>query len=214
MSRFNSVVLDVDSTLSGVEGIDWLASLRGKEVEAWSATLTAEAMAGKLSLDTVYRKRLDVVRPDREEVSELGKVYVSRIAPSASETLRELSKRRIDVAMVSGGLREAILPLAGLLGIKDDRLCAVSIFFDEEGKYKGFDESSPLASQRGKPKAVQEMKLAHPILAVGDGMTDLEMKPAVDGFAAYTGFVRREQVVEGADFVIDTFRALKDLVLG
>ena len=37
MTRFRSVILDVDSTLSGVEGIDWLAALRGREVEAWSA---------------------------------------------------------------------------------------------------------------------------------------------------------------------------------
>ena len=38
--RFNSVIFDVDSTLSGIEGIDWLANLRGNEVAEWSATLT------------------------------------------------------------------------------------------------------------------------------------------------------------------------------
>ena len=58
MTRFNSVVLDVDSTLSGVEGIDWLAALRGPEVEAWSAALTARAMEGLIPIEAVYGERM------------------------------------------------------------------------------------------------------------------------------------------------------------
>jgi len=54
VTRFKSVVLDVDSTLSGVEGIDWLASLRGAEIEAWSAALTARAMEGAIPIEAVY----------------------------------------------------------------------------------------------------------------------------------------------------------------
>jgi phosphoserine phosphatase len=214
VSRYKSVVLDVDSTLSGVEGIDWLASLRGKEVADWSSALTAKAMAGEISLDSVYGKRLEAVKPNEDEVEELGKVYISNIAPSARETLSTFRARGIDVAIVSGGLREAILPLAKLLEVGEDRLHAVSVYFDDGGKFRGFDQSSPLARQGGKSTAVREMNLGRPILAVGDGMTDLEMKPDVDAFAAYTGFIKREHVLKGADFVIDNFAALNELVFG
>jgi phosphoserine phosphatase len=40
------------------------------------------------------------------------------------------------------------------------------------------------------------------MLLVGDGATDLEARPALDAFAAFTGVVCRETVVAGADFVL------------
>jgi hypothetical protein len=40
------------------------------------------------------------------------------------------------------------------------------------------------------------------------------MRPAVDAFAAFTGFVRREPVVAGADHVLADFAQLTELVLG
>jgi hypothetical protein len=37
---------------------------------------------------------------------------------------------------------------------------------------------------------------------------------ACDALAAYTGFVRRDAVVAGADHVVDSFEALVALVMG
>ena len=39
------------------------------------------------------------------------------------------------------------------------------------------------------------------------------MRPAVDAFAAFTGFVARDAVVRGADVVITSFDQLVELVL-
>jgi len=211
--RFNSVVLDVDSTLSGIEGIDWLASLRGAELKAWSAALTERAMEGKLPIEAVYSERMRAIKPDLAEIEQLGRVYVERMAPRARETLTELRARGIELVMVSGGLREAILPLARELGVGEQRVHAVSVFFDEEGNYAGFDERSPLTRQDGKRSTVRDMGLRGPILAVGDGMTDCEIRQVVEGFAAFTGFMRREPVVQRADFVIENFDQLRKLIL-
>ena len=213
MSRFNSVVLDVDSTLSGIEGIDWLASLRGAEVKAWSAALTERAMEGKLPIETVYSERMRAIKPALAEIEQLGRVYVERMAPRARETLTELRTRGVELVMVSGGLREAILPLARELGVEEQRVHAVSVFFDEEGNYAGFDERSLLTQQDGKRITVRDMGLRGPILAVGDGMTDCEIRQVVEGFAAFTGFMRREPVVQRADFVIENFDQLRKLIL-
>lgn len=213
MSRFNSVVLDVDSTLSGIEGIDWLASLRGAELKAWSAALTERAMEGKLPIEAVYSERMGAIRPALAEIDELGRVYVERMAPRARETLTELRAQGIELVMVSGGLREAILPLARDLGVDEQRVHAVSVFFDAEGNYAGFDERSPLTRQDGKRITVRDMGLRGPILAVGDGMTDCEIRQVVEGFAAFTGFMRREPVVQRADFVIENFDQLRKLIL-
>jgi phosphoserine phosphatase len=213
VTRFNSVVLDVDSTLSGIEGIDWLAARRGPEVEEWSAALTARAMAGTIPIEAVYGERMGVVRPTRGEIEELARIYVDRIAPGAKEVLAELGDHDVELVMVSGGLRQAILPLATELGVSEERVHAVSVFFDANGDYSGFDTQSPFTQQLGKRSAVATMGLRAPVLAVGDGMTDCEMKPVVDSFAAFTGFMRRDPVIARADYVIERFDQLRKLVL-
>jgi phosphoserine phosphatase len=213
VTRFNSVVLDVDSTLSGIEGIDWLAAQRGEEVAAWSATLTDKAMRGEIPIEAVYGERMRAVKPSRTEIVKLGQEYVDRVATGARETLRMLRAANVQLVMVSGGLREAILPLATLLGVDAGALYAVSVFFDDDGNYAGFDDGSPLTRQTGKRTTVASMGLRGPILAVGDGMTDSEMKSVVDGFAAFTGFTRRTPVIERADFIVENFDQLRELVL-
>jgi phosphoserine phosphatase len=213
VSRFNSVVLDVDSTLSGVEGIDWLASQRGAEVEAWSGSLTARAMEGLIPIEAVYGERMGIVKPTRSEIKELSAIYIDRVAPGAREALAELREHGVELVLVSGGLREAILPLAKELGISDERVHAVSVFFGSDGEYSGFDERSLMTRQNGKRAAVKEMALKGPVLAVGDGMTDCEIRPVVDGFAAFTGFMKRDPVIERADYVIENFDQLRALVL-
>lgn len=213
MSRFNSIILDVDSTLSDIEGIDWLAAQRGAEIEAWSAGLTERAMQGDIPIEAVYSERMRIVKPTLPEIQELGKIYIERVATRAAETIAELRANDVKVVMVSGGLREAILPLARELGVGPENVHAVSVFFDEKGGYAGFDDASLLTRQSGKRTIVGQMDLKGPILAVGDGMTDCEIKTVVQGFAAFTGFTRREAVIERADYVIENFDQLRDLVL-
>jgi phosphoserine phosphatase len=212
--RFASVVLDVDSTLSGVEGIDWLAALRGPEMAARISELTDRAMRGEIPLESVYGERLKMIAPTRREVDALGRRYVELVAPGAVAAVEALRAAGVAIAVVSGGLREAIVPLARSIGADGKALSAVSIRFDKHGRYAGFDERSPLATQGGKEQVVRSLALTAPALGVGDGATDLAMRPAVDAFAAYVGFVRREPVARAADFVIDSFAQLEALVLG
>jgi phosphoserine phosphatase len=213
LNRFNSVIFDVDSTLSAVEGIDWLAAQRGPEIEAWSAGLTERAMQGEIPIEAVYGERMRIVKPTLFEIEQLGKVYVERMATGAAETIAELRANNVEVIMVSGGLREAILPLAKELGVDQKNVHAVSVFFGQDGTYAGFDDASLLTRQSGKRTIVGQMDLKGPILAVGDGMTDCEIKAVVQGFAAFVEFTRREAVIERADYVVENFDQLRDLIL-
>lgn len=212
--RFASVVIDVDSTLSGIEGIDWLAALRGPEMATRIADLTDRAMRGEVTLDSVYGERLKMIAPTRREIDALATRYLEAIAPGAEAAIGTLRHAGVAIAVVSGGLREAITPLARFVGVGGQGLRAVSIRFDDEGNYSGYDERSPLATQQGKARVVRELALGAPVLGVGDGATDLAMRPAVAAFGAYTGFVRREPVVREADFTIESFAQLEALVLG
>jgi len=114
--------------------------------------------------------------------------------------------------VVSGGLRPALLPLTRSLGFGDSEVHAVEVRFDEAGRYAGL-EPSPLTTRDGKDLVARALALPRPILAVGDGATDLAMRPAVEGFAAYVGFVRRPAVVAGADFTVASFREVAEVVL-
>jgi phosphoserine phosphatase len=212
--RVASVVLDVDSTLCDLEGIDWLARLRGEEMARRCAQLTDRAMAGEIALETVYGERLDLIRPTRDEVDALGREYARVIAPGASDVLRDLRSAGVRVHLISGGFRRAIAPSAGIVGVSDAHLHAVDVRWDDAGHYVDFDRSSPLATQDGKPRVVERLALARPILAVGDGATDAAMRPAVDSFVAFTAFQRREAVVRAADAEVRGFAELRGIVLG
>jgi phosphoserine phosphatase len=211
---FASVVLDVDSTLSGVEGIDWLASRRDGGLGAKVASLTERAMRGEIPLASVYGERLALVNPSRDDVAALAEMYQSMLAPGATQAVRRLHEAGRRLVVVSGGIREAILPLATSLGIADGEVHAVRLTFTPEGRYAGHDAASPLTTSDGKRAVVEQLALPKRVLAVGDGATDLAMKPAVDVFAAYTGFVARATVVASADAVVENFDQILELVLG
>jgi phosphoserine phosphatase len=209
--KFNSVVLDVDSTLCGVEGIDWLAQRRGGDVAARVRALTDRAMNGEIALDAVYAERLAIIKPAREDIDALTQVYRQTIAEGAARTIAKLRGAGIAVVLVSGGIRQAIAPLARELGVSVE---AVELRFRPDGGYSDFDRMSPLATQQGKHDVIRRLALARPIVAVGDGSTDLAMKPAVDRFVAYTGFARRPPVVGEADAEVASYAELEQLVLG
>jgi phosphoserine phosphatase len=210
---YASVVLDVDSTLSGVEGIDWLAVRREGGLGEKVASLTERAMSGEISLSDVYGERLKLVNPSRADVAALADMYQNKLAPGAVHAVRRLHEAARRVVLVSGGIREAILPLATSLGIGEAEVHAVSVSFTPEGRYAGYDASSPLTTSDGKREVVRQLALPRRVLGVGDGSTDLAMKPALDLFAAYTGFVTRAAVVAGADIAVKSFDQIVELAL-
>ena len=213
MTRFRSVVFDLDSTLSAIEGIDWLAALRSPAAAAEVASLTAQAMSGGLPIDQLYGRRLELVRPSAEELALLAAAYRQAVVPGARETVARFRKAGVGMAIVSGGIREAILPFAKWLGFGGADLHAVSVRHDLAGGYAGWEDQSPLATPAGKGVVVRRLALAAPVLGVGDGNTDLAVKEAGATFAAFTGVVRREAVVRQADHIVASFDELSTLVL-
>lgn len=221
MARFRTVFLDVDSTLSGVEGIDWLAARRGAETAAAVAAMTERAMQGAIPLDAVYGERLALVRPGRDELHALAQAYWDALAPDAPEAIFALRDAGVALRLVSGGLRQAIFPFARELDFALADIHAVDVVLDAGGGYWSYDAGSPLATQGGKQQVVAAAlaamgEAARPALAMGDGSTDLAMRApgAADALAAYTGFARRDAVVAAADHVIGSFAELQELVLG
>lgn len=214
--RYATVSLDADSTLSDVEGIDWLAARREPIVASQVATLTKAAMNGEMTLDSIYGKRLEIVSPSRGDLFALSETYVQRIAPGAVEVVHELIRNGVRVLIISGGVRDALRPLAEILGILPHDLFGVDVRVGATGSYLGFDTNSPLARQEGKLHLLRSLRgnFDRPLLHVGDGMTDAVVRDVADEFAVYTGFVRRPAVIPYAHHEIASFEALRTLVLG
>ncbi len=198
MSGFASIVFDCDSTLVAVEGIDELSGPFRDRITA----LTDAAMDGSVPLEEVYGRRLEIIRPTRAQVDQVGRTYVRTLMPHARETVAALRWLGKTVRIVSGGLLPAVQAVARELGMGDDGVAAVAIRFDAAGAYAGFDAASPLARNNGKAQVIGAWSLPRPTLLVGDGVTDREARPAVDAFAAYTAVVPRPAAMDGADFVL------------
>ncbi len=210
--RFRSVILDVDSTVCDIEGIDWLAARRDPETARESEALTAQAMAGEIPIEAVYTRRLQRIRPTDDELLALAHAYRAALQPGATELIAALQRAGVQVHLLSGGLRRAIAPVAEQLGLPTDRVHAVALARDTDGTMSLLDGDQPLATQRGKPLIVQQLALATPSVMIGDGSTDAAVRGVVTNFIAYTGVAHREHVVAVADAVADSFAALYPLL--
>ena len=200
--KFAAVCFDCDGTLTRIEGIDELARRSGRDSEI--APLTTAAMDGTLSIEDVYAKRLEIVRPDREDLEWLGERYLAELVEGTIATVAALHRLEKPVYVVSGGLLQPVTRLAEALGIAATNVRAVEVHLDGEGGYMGFDTNSPLVRSDGKAEICRELAARHgpSIAIVGDGVTDLAARSSGACVVGFGGVAHREVMAEGADFFI------------
>ena len=196
--NFDVICFDCDSTLSKIEGIDELARRVGLGEEM--SKLTDAAMNGLVPLEAVYEKRLSLIRPDQNSIDWLADLYITEIVDGVKEVFTALLAQDKTVHIISGGLRQAILPLAKYLGLPESHVHAVDIYFNEDGSYCHYDLDSPLARTGGKAVIVGTLKAQGSLAMIGDGKTDLEAKQAGAYVLGFGGVVDRAIVRELADF--------------
>jgi phosphoserine phosphatase len=183
--------------LTRIEGVDELARRQGLEGEI--AAMTAAAMEGRVPLEEVYGRRLELLRPDRASIEWLGKRYVEEQVAGARETVGALRAAGVEVRVVSAGFLPAVAMLASALGLSSEQVHAVELRFAADGSYAGFDSDSPLTRSGGKGVICAVlMRQFGRCTAVGDGITDLEMESAGSDFIGFGGVVERDAVRQRA----------------
>lgn len=212
---YRHVVFDCDSTLSGIEGIDELAGTEG--VRAEIEALTERAMKGEVELEDVYARRLELLQPDRHQVAALRAKYKERAVPDARRVIAALQALGHEVYVVSGGLAEPVREYAVSLGVPEEHVVAVHTRHEPlSGEWWRTDARDPhhfleyeegaLSTSDGKATAITE--LTRPggggVVLVGDGVSDLNAREAVDAFVGFGGFVTRERVQEEADVFVSS----------
>jgi phosphoserine phosphatase len=84
------LLLDCDSTLSSIEGIDELGRLRGPETFKAVEDMTNAAMDGGTPMEAIFAKRLDIIKPTKAELEAIGAKYIATVEPTAKATLDQL----------------------------------------------------------------------------------------------------------------------------
>ncbi len=212
---FQSIILDCDSTLSAIEGIDELARIGGRydEIKA----LTDAAMGGDVPLEQVYDRRLEMLKPTRADIVAIADRYREAVVADAREVIQALHAAGKQVFIISGGLFDAVRPFGAWLGVPDNHIRAVAIRYQTvsgasvtEPRSGGADDrylttvSSPLARANGKSIIAREMLGGADgrSMLVGDGVSDLVAAPDVDLFVGFTGVAERPRVAAEADVLV------------
>ncbi len=207
------LLLDCDSTLSSIEGIDELGRLRGPATFQAVEAMTNAAMNGGTPMEAIFAKRLDIIQPTAGELAAIGAQYIATVEPTALASLATLRATGWKIAIVSGGFTQAIRPLADFLGI--DRVEAVTLKFLADGTYAGFDDSCPTCKSKGKNVVARRLRAEHQatrLVMVGDGASDLEVKGDADLVIGFGRYVQRPKVVAGADKFVRSLAELAEVL--
>ncbi|RZJ88831.1 MAG: phosphoglycerate dehydrogenase, partial [Brevundimonas sp.] len=207
MSASPILIFDFDSTLVQFETLDALADMvlasdpGSAALRAQIAELTDQAMAGEIEFGDALRRRLALLPLQREHIEALADRAVSALTPSVKRNIEFFETHADRILIISGGFREVIAPVARYLGIAPERVLANDFRYDDEGRVIGLDDANPLSLENGKPKAIAALGLTDPVVMIGDGWNDAEVKLAgsAERFYAFTEVVRRERVVDVAD---------------
>ncbi|MCZ7667429.1 MAG: HAD-IB family phosphatase [Chloroflexi bacterium] len=205
---YEHVFFDCDSTLTTIEGIDVLADYAGKK---WRVeVLTRAAMRGQRDLEEVYGKRLQTVRPTREQIRSIRSAYKRNIVEDAAAVIQTLQTLGHKVYIISGGLEEPVVEFGIFLGVPKENIRAVGVNYNElsgawwenntpdtagDIPYLTFEEGA-LTISDGKAQIIKALRSEQRgrALLIGDGSSDLLAAKAVDLFVGYGGIVQREQV--------------------
>ncbi len=186
-----TVVFDFDSTLIKHESLERL--LLGKlalqpDLQQKVRAITEEGLRGQIPFQISLSKRLLLAAPSKEDVLHAGTNALDAVTSGMKELINALQTGGVDVWLVSGGIRESLLPVGKFLGIPTAHILGVSLLWNEGGAFKGIDPNDPLS--RSKVEGLREKALTwqRPRIAVGDAMSDYKLfeEGVVDHFILYT----------------------------
>ncbi len=198
---FNKIFFDFDSTLIKAESLDLLGELCG--VGAKVRKLTAASMSGAVPLEQIFKKKVDMISPSREQVRKIAKNCTGLFVADIQEVISALHGLRKEIYILSSNFHQIIEPSANILGIPKSWIIANNLYFTSKGGYRGFTHESLLCSSLGKGAVLKKyLKKNDHSAFIGDGRSDLSAKGVVDLFIGFGGVEQRLIVKRNADLYI------------
>jgi len=192
--RPESVVLQVDGTISGIDGLTWLSSRRDAASAAYLVALHKESVEAGWSASTHARARLAHLRPRRAEVNELGAAYLAALTPGAAPAVQALRRAGIAVALASEVGAESLFGVATALGVSPDELRAPRLRFDALGAYVGADlaGSDVEVDEDSAWRSSAASTVSRRTVWVGTRRSPVFAPHDTDAFIAFSGVVARD----------------------
>ena len=202
-----TLVLDFDSTFTQVEALDILAELLSAADPARAAqvaqikSLTDQAMSGEIGFSEALQRRIQILRPTRDDIAALIDVLKGKISASIARNKAVFAEHAGKIRILSGGFHDFIDPVVAEFGIDPTYVMANRLTWNEEGVAIGLDLTNPLSQDGGKIIAVRGLALDGDVVMVGDGWTDFEVYKggAADRFYAFIENVTRPKVIAATE---------------
>lgn len=195
----STVIFDFDSTLIQCESLEEILApkLTDPTIDAAIRDITRQGMEGSITFTQSLAKRLALASPTLYDVTNFGERATRLLSVGMEPLIRKLLERNVQVMIISGGLREAILPVAQFLGIDPEHVHAVRLQWHGDGTFAGIDENDPFSISKVMGAKTLADSWPRPRIAVGDGMTDYHLfqHGLVEHFICYTEHARREPVL-------------------
>ena len=208
-----NLIIDFDSTIAGLEGLDELAKIclknnKNKQLLVKKIqSITNNGMLGKITFNESLKQRLNLFKPTTNNVSELVILLNKNISQSFIKNKNFIKRNKNNIYVVSGGFKEWIIPITKQLSIKNENVFANTFTLNNKKQISGFNKNNPLSKAKGKIEVVKNLNLKGKKIVVGDGYTDYEIVKykQADLFFAYTEFVKRDEIVNLANKELKNF---------
>jgi len=206
-------IIDFDSTFVQIETLEELARIALKNnpnrrsIITRLEEITKFGMDGKLAFHESLEQRLKLFSANKRHVLDLSSVLKKKVTPSMKRNKAFFRKYHRQIYILSGGFKDYMIDLFKSFGLAQNHILANTFTYDKKGNVTGYDRANPLSRNGGKIKTLEKLHLDGKIYVIGDGYTDYELKKSenVKRFFVFCENVRREAVVEKADYVLPNF---------
>ena len=213
MSAKFSLIIDFDSTIIGLETLEYLADISTndssdkKKLISQISHYTNLAMNGDITFEQSLDLRFDLIKLNRQDINNSISYLKNKIDTSFLDNINFFKKHFDSIYIVSGGFKSIIHSVLNSALDADWNVYANEFVFDDKGNVKGVEEGNPLSLSKGKVELVKSLNLKNDIIIVGDGYTDYEIKKfnVAKYFLAYTAHIKRNNVINNADVVCSDF---------
>ena len=210
-SKF-SLIIDFDSTIIGLETLEYLASIslhnnnQKNEIIKKISHYTNLAMNGEITFEESLDIRLNLMGITKSHINKAIDGLSDKLDITFLDNIDFFKEYLDDIYIVSGGFKSIIQPILLSTNVNWN-IFANEFKFDKDDNVIGIDTNNPLAFSKGKVELVKKLNLNNDIIIIGDGYTDYEVKKygLAKHFLAYTAHAKRDTVIVHADKVCQDF---------
>lgn len=214
-----TLILDFDSTIVQTETLDELALIclhdhpQAHAIQQSIHELTQQAMNGELDFETALQQRISLLPLHRQHIDACIDILRNKISASFLRERDFFSQEADRIYVVSGGFNEIIIPVIEILGLHANHVYANEFCYDNKGTVTGVNSSLLLSKAQGKVKQLKALALEAPIIMIGDGFTDYEVKKegVADLFCLYSEHIERANLLSFADVNLRDIEKIKYL---